>query len=207
MQVDYNPTSNISATSSVTNYHIISKFFIKNSCFLVVSAEAIPGDNQHFASSIIIDNISFSFVGHFKMDGQSYLIVNSQTSLTDANDEIINLLTGRELQITVLIALGWSNKEVAKQLQISDLTVSAHLRRIYVKLNVSSRSAMIYRCASLIKQLQHLQSMEEQMSSTSQPEEVAKSINNKQNLQPDITGIDRLLCSALAISNLISEKK
>ncbi len=133
------------------------------------------------------------------------MIVNSRKVLIEVDDSLISLLTGRELQITVLVALGLSNKEVAKQLQISDLTVSAHLRRIYVKLKVSSRSAMVYRCASLIKQLQDLQLIQAQMPSTSQSEEVAKLAKNKQNLQHDITEIEGLLCSALTISNLISE--
>lgn len=206
MQVYFNAISNPSATNSNTNYSIISKFFIKDSCFLIASVETIGSSNQQLVSNIIIDNISFSVVGHLELDGHLYLIINTQ-SLTDVNDSIINLLTGRELQITVLIALGSSNKEVAKQLQISDLTVSAHLRRIYAKLKVSSRSAMVYRCASLIKQLQDLRSIEEQMSSTSQSEEVAKSTGNKQNLQHDVTEIDHLLCSTLAISRLISERK
>jgi len=206
MQVDFNAISNLSVTNSNTNYSIISKFFIKSSCFLIVSVESIGSSNQQLASNIIIDNISFSVVGHFELNEHLYLIINTQ-AITDVNDIIINLLTGRELQITVLIALGYSNKEVAKQLQISDLTVSAHLRRIYAKLKVSSRSAMVYRCASLIKQLQDLQSIEEKMSSTSQSEEDNKSTNNKQNLQHDITEIDHLLCSPLAISKLIFESK
>jgi DNA-binding NarL/FixJ family response regulator len=47
-------------------------------------------------------------------------------------------------------ALGKQNKHIAKQLKISEWTVSTHLRRIFAKLGVASRAAMVYRCSSLI---------------------------------------------------------
>ncbi|MCW2555194.1 MAG: response regulator containing a CheY-like receiver domain and an DNA-binding domain, partial [Mycobacterium sp.] len=41
------------------------------------------------------------------------------------------------------IAVGASNREVAKQLSISEKTVSRHLANIYAKLDVSSRTAAV----------------------------------------------------------------
>jgi len=41
-------------------------------------------------------------------------------------------------------------KRIAFLLKISEWTVSAHLRRIFTKLRVESRAAMVYRCAGLI---------------------------------------------------------
>ena len=38
-----------------------------------------------------------------------------------------------------LIGSGLSNKEIARQLDISDKTVKTHLHRVYVKLNQSGR--------------------------------------------------------------------
>ncbi|MDP3760769.1 MAG: response regulator transcription factor [Ramlibacter sp.] len=49
------------------------------------------------------------------------------------------VLTVREGEIFDLIARGLSNKEVARQLDISDKTVKTHLHRIYVKLRQSGR--------------------------------------------------------------------
>ena len=115
---------------------------------------------------------------------------------------LINILTGRELQIAALVALGWSNKKVANQLQISEWTVSAHLRRIFIKLKVDSRSAMVYRCASLINRLHELRTIQEQTSASSQSGNVAQSAMNDQTLDPDIAEIDRLLCSALTTSDI-----
>ena len=56
-------------------------------------------------------------------------------------------LTRRETQIVELIAAGACNKQVAAQLAISEWTVGTHLRRIFVKLGVRSRAAMVYRYA------------------------------------------------------------
>jgi ATP/maltotriose-dependent transcriptional regulator MalT len=50
-------------------------------------------------------------------------------------------LTERERQVLRLIATGLPNKAIAKRLGISEKTVSRHLENIFVKLDVSSRSA------------------------------------------------------------------
>jgi ATP/maltotriose-dependent transcriptional regulator MalT len=50
-------------------------------------------------------------------------------------------LTAREVEVLRLVAEGLSNAEIAEQLIISLLTVKAHLRSIYSKLGVTSRSA------------------------------------------------------------------
>lgn len=49
------------------------------------------------------------------------------------------LLTAREREILTLIGAAMSNKEIARQLNISDHTVKTHLHHIYVKLEKSGR--------------------------------------------------------------------
>jgi DNA-binding CsgD family transcriptional regulator len=49
-------------------------------------------------------------------------------------------LSERELQILLLVAQGLSNRQIAGQLDISDNTVKVHVRNIFAKINVASRT-------------------------------------------------------------------
>jgi DNA-binding CsgD family transcriptional regulator len=57
----------------------------------------------------------------------------------------ISLLSPREREIARMVALGYPNKTIASVLDISSWTVASHLRRVFMKLQVSSRAAMITR--------------------------------------------------------------
>jgi two-component system NarL family response regulator len=52
-------------------------------------------------------------------------------------------LTGRELDVLALLARGKSNKEIGAHLFITETTVKSHLRSIFSKLNVLSRTEAI----------------------------------------------------------------
>jgi DNA-binding NarL/FixJ family response regulator len=52
-------------------------------------------------------------------------------------------VTGRELEVLTLLARGKSNKEIGTTLYISESTVKSHLRSIFAKLNVLSRTEAI----------------------------------------------------------------
>ncbi|MET0764140.1 MAG: helix-turn-helix transcriptional regulator [Blastococcus sp.] len=54
-------------------------------------------------------------------------------------------LTPREQEIARMVADGFTNKEIASVLEISSWTVSTHLRRIFGKLDVGTRAAMVAR--------------------------------------------------------------
>jgi len=52
-------------------------------------------------------------------------------------------LSGREIQVLELVALGRSNTDVAEELFVSETTVKSHLAHIFSKLNVTSRTAAV----------------------------------------------------------------
>jgi DNA-binding NarL/FixJ family response regulator len=52
-------------------------------------------------------------------------------------------LTAREREIALLVARGWPNKQVARALGLSTGTVKMHLHRIFQKLGIANRRALI----------------------------------------------------------------
>lgn len=56
---------------------------------------------------------------------------------------LVNCLTPRELQIADLVALGRTNSEIGKELWITENSVKQALKRMFRKLEVSSRAEMV----------------------------------------------------------------
>jgi len=54
----------------------------------------------------------------------------------------IQLLTPRESDVTRFVIKGLSNKEIGRQMHLSEGTVKIHLHNIFKKLNVSNRTAL-----------------------------------------------------------------
>jgi len=59
-----------------------------------------------------------------------------------SGENVLMVLTERERQIMHLVAEGLSNKEVGRQLNVSDGTIKVHLHHIYQKLAISNRTAL-----------------------------------------------------------------
>lgn len=71
-------------------------------------------------------------------------------------------LTERELDILRLIARGCSNKEIAEQLVIADITVRTHVSNILGKLHLASRTqAALYAVREGIASLDHVPNADE----------------------------------------------
>jgi DNA-binding CsgD family transcriptional regulator len=73
-----------------------------------------------------------------EVDGSRYLLI--RMPLPD-RDPI--RLSPREQEIVRMVAKGHPNKVIADVLNISTWTVCTHLRRIFAKLSVGSRAAMV----------------------------------------------------------------
>ncbi|HEY3289441.1 MAG TPA: response regulator transcription factor [Anaerolineae bacterium] len=62
-----------------------------------------------------------------------------------SNQQMDYELTDRELEVLRLLALGLTNRNIAKTLSISDRTVQAHLTHIFAKMGVTSRLDAVLR--------------------------------------------------------------
>lgn len=58
------------------------------------------------------------------------------------DNNTLSSLTVRELQILPLIALGLSNKQIARQLSIHHGTIKVHIHNMFQKLKVENRVAL-----------------------------------------------------------------
>ena len=84
-----------------------------------------------------------------RMTPEQASVVPHQASLSELVPEALHPpqppaptdLTAREMEVLRLVARGLSNVQIAEELVVSLLTVKAHLRSIYSKLGVTSRSA------------------------------------------------------------------
>jgi len=62
---------------------------------------------------------------------------------------VSDTLTARERDVLVMISQGRSNKRIARDLCISPETVKSHVKRIFLKLAVSTRAEAAFRAVSL----------------------------------------------------------
>ena len=73
-----------------------------------------------------------------EVDGAQYLLTRLKPAPLDAVS-----LSPREREIARMVAQGLSDKTIAAVLEISRYTVATHLRRMYAKMAVTTRAAMV----------------------------------------------------------------
>lgn len=74
---------------------------------------------------------------------------HSQQRISSHAENLRQRLTPRELQIAELVALGKTNAEIGTQLWITENSVKQALKRMFRKLEVSSRTEMVVQLAPL----------------------------------------------------------
>ena len=81
-------------------------------------------------------------------------VMENEEGGTDADDDKTDILSQREKEIIVCIAKGFSNKEIADELNISIHTVTTHRRNISSKLQIHSIAGItIYAIANGLVQM------------------------------------------------------
>jgi two-component system, NarL family, nitrate/nitrite response regulator NarL len=91
---------------------------------------------------LLFKSIRVVMSGEYWVDGSAVSdLISALRQATSAKvaEEPKFALTPRELEITVAVAAGYSNREIARQLHISRETVKHHLTKIYDKVGASTR--------------------------------------------------------------------
>ncbi len=143
-----NPYLPVQQGSNAAFPNILGDFYIENHHYVILTENDLKFSLTHFRNSV---------VGQLKIHGKDCVIVEVECYPLKSNrSDITDLLTERELQIVQLISQGHPNKQIANRLHISAWTVSTHLRRIFAKLGVDTRAAMVHQCSSLLGNLDQL---------------------------------------------------
>ena len=59
------------------------------------------------------------------------------------HERYMDILTKREVEIIELVCQGLTYKQIAEKMYITSFTVNQHLKKVYVKMNVHSKSELI----------------------------------------------------------------
>jgi DNA-binding CsgD family transcriptional regulator len=83
----------------------------------------------------------------------------------------VSLLSGRELQVFLLLAMGRSNREISVSLRVTERTTKAHVAQILAKLDVESRlqAGLVAFAWQVIEQNDHLLALPAAPSRPSRP--------------------------------------
>jgi len=97
-----------------------------------------------FQKNIIFDHAgaAVGFLGTFVLDGQASPAKTSSP---------VDVLTKKEATVLNYIAQGFSNKVIAEKLSISEHTVASHMKAIYSKLDVHSKTEAVYKALIQMK--------------------------------------------------------
>ena len=99
--------------------------------------------------AVLVAAIASLCTGTFHIERQrrrppASFLVNGDRPVKNADHErTIAGLTNREREMVGLVGKGLTNKDIADQVGISEITVRHHLTNIYGKLNVSSRQQLL----------------------------------------------------------------
>jgi LuxR family maltose regulon positive regulatory protein len=101
----------------------------------------VTGKNRRYAAALM---------GVFEAHSHQRGLEKNRTGVVEIPGGIlIEPLSRRELELVPLLAEGLSNQEIARKLHISLGTVKIHLKHIYGKLEVSSRTQAVARAREL----------------------------------------------------------
>jgi DNA-binding NarL/FixJ family response regulator len=87
-----------------------------------------------------VEPVDLADVVRTALSGQPFAVWGAKEPLAATSGVGANLLSEREGVVLEAVARGLSNREIGRQLWISEQTVKFHLRNIYRKLGISSRT-------------------------------------------------------------------
>jgi len=122
---------------NLEGYQLLSTAHASNIPTIVVSGITEPDEIQRVYSEYSIS----AYVEKQAFDRAAFRRLIEETKQTFQSQSELSALTEREREVLDLLAQGLTNKEIAERLVITTNTVKRHLKAIFEKLNVHTRSA------------------------------------------------------------------
>lgn len=126
-----------SSGSNLEGYQLLATTKTNNIPTIVVSGISEPEEIQKVYSEYSIS----AYIEKQAFDRAAFRRAVDETKSKYQSQSELNRLTEREREVLDLLALGLTNKEIAERLVITSNTVKRHLKAIFEKLDVHTRSA------------------------------------------------------------------
>ncbi|WP_208345061.1 hypothetical protein [Aetokthonos hydrillicola] len=107
-------SSDTKEPNQTSDFSTVSEFYIDNSRFLIIPLSEYTDKNNKSISATSNSKKSLPVLGSFEFKGHPYAVIHTPNPSEVIDSTLTSRLTGRELQVAALVALGWSNKQVAK---------------------------------------------------------------------------------------------
>lgn len=130
-------TNHEAAETDLEGYQLLSTAKSNNIPTIVVSGITETDEIQRIYTEFAIS----AFIEKRAFDRAAFRRLIEETKKTHESQSELSALTDREREVLDLLAQGLTNKEIAERLVITTNTVKRHLKAIFEKLNVHTRSA------------------------------------------------------------------
>lgn len=133
-------TRQIKRTCPVVNILILTSVSSNDKVLPALTAGAIGYLLKDSTPDDLIRAIRRVAAGEGSLDPSVTRLVLAQMNAPAASTSAENELTERELDVLKLMARGFSNAEIAREMVVSNATVHTHVSRVLTKLNLASRT-------------------------------------------------------------------
>jgi len=134
-------TKEIKKINSDTKIIMLTSHDSEQDVFDALAAGADSYCMKDIEPDILVAVIKSTYEGACFLDPKiAKIVLNNFTGEVNQHKQQESSLTGREIDVLSLIAKGYSNSEISKNLYISMNTVKTHIKNIFQKLEVEDRT-------------------------------------------------------------------
>ncbi|MFO1378525.1 MAG: helix-turn-helix transcriptional regulator [Steroidobacteraceae bacterium] len=111
----------------------------------------VPVERLSHSIEVLQNKIAANLLALLLDGGKGYrTLLEVVSSRPEPTADVLGRLSARETQVARLVCEGRQNKEIAWIASLSEYTVENHLRRIYQKLGIRNRAALVARMSTAL---------------------------------------------------------